>query len=85
MSVNSNMMKRRFAYRIPNKLDGDVGEHEGLPRVCLRGTFPSLIKSPLLYEYWHHLFSDLGEDGQEQEDTEHLVLKSAHGVVAVHN
>lgn len=57
-------------YRVPGHLDDDIGQHERPPRVCLRLPFSSFIQHPLDHK-------------QEDENTEHLVLETLLGVVAL--
>jgi hypothetical protein len=61
---------------VPGEFDGDVGDHESLPRVGSAGALADLVQGTLCYEVRHDLLTELTEDGEEQEDREHLVLNT---------
>jgi hypothetical protein len=61
---------------VPREFDSDVGDHESLPRVGSAGALANLVQGTLCYEMRHDLLTELTEDGEEQEDREHLVLNT---------
>src|SRR5271170_2124339 len=61
------------------KLDDNVGEHEGFPRVRLCWPLANLVKSALSDKVRHDLLDELTKDGEQHEDSEHLVLEALLG------
>ena len=61
---------------VPGQFDDDVGEHEGLPAVSFAGSFANFVESALCNKVRHYLLHELAENGEEQEDGEHLVLEA---------
>lgn len=68
---------------VPGQFYDDVGDHENFPAVGLRRSLPYFVKIPLYDEMRHHLFHHLPENGEQQEDTEELILKGLNGCAGV--
>ena len=71
-----------MTYSVPSNLDANVREYKSLPCVCLRLALTGFIECSLSDEKRHDLIQKLNHNEEEDEDTEHLVLKPLDGVVA---
>lgn len=83
MLVRINTMFAMSTYRVPSHFNEDIGPKESFPRVCLARSFARLVHCALRDEHWQNLVDYLTEDGEEDEDTQHLVLEATLGVFCV--
>ena len=65
---------------VPRDLDKDVGQNEDFPGIGLGGTFSDFVKGALGDKVWHDLLAKVGEDCEEHEYGEELVLQSLERV-----
>jgi hypothetical protein len=72
-----------MSYRVPHGFYQDCRNHECLPRVCLRWPLTCFVHGALGDVVGKHLLDNLGEDREEDENAEHLVLETSFGVLTI--
>lgn len=71
------------SYRVPDGFYQNRRNHECLPGVGLGWPLARFVHGALGDVVGKHLLDNLGEDREEDENAEHLVLETAFGVLAI--